>query len=168
MGVSRDAGSERSGLVLITMLLAGLCAPPLAAAPTTLPTTTVELGGTAFVVEIASNDAQRMRGLMYRESMPADHGMLFVFDRELPLSFWMKNTRIALDMLYFDRSASLVSIQKDVPPCVTAYCPSYPSDGPAQYVLELNGGRSASLQLPPAATLCERSDAPLTPLPRCR
>lgn len=132
-----------------------------------LPTTSVEIGNAAFVVEVASNDAQRMRGLMFREAMPADHGMLFVFEQELPLSFWMKNTRIPLDMLYFDRTARLVSIQSNVPPCVTAYCPSYAAEGPSQFVLELNGNRSKALQLSRGAPICERSERPLTPLPPC-
>ena len=132
-----------------------------------LPTTTVEIGNAAFVVEVASNDAQRMRGLMFREAMPADHGMLFVFEQELPLSFWMKNTRLPLDMLYFDRTARLVSIQSNVPPCVTAYCPSYAAEGPSQFVLELNGNRSKTLQLSRGAPICERSERPLTPLPPC-
>lgn len=137
------------------------------ARPESLPTTTVELGSAAFVVEVADTDAQRMRGLMFRDAMPADHGMLFVFEQELPLSFWMKNTRIPLDMLYFDRAARLVSIQSNVPPCVTAYCPSYAAEGPSQFVLELNGNRSKELQLSRGAPICERSERPLTPLPPC-
>lgn len=132
-----------------------------------LPTTTVEIGNAAFVVEVANNDGQRMRGLMFREAMHADHGMLFVFEQELPLSFWMKNTRIPLDMLYFDRAARLVSIQRNVPPCVTAYCPSYAAEGPSQFVLELNGKRSDPLKLSRGAPICERSERPLTPLPPC-
>jgi uncharacterized protein len=143
----------------------GATTPTLAAE--SLPTTTVEVGSAAFVVEVARNDAQRMRGLMFREALPADHGMLFVFEQELPLSFWMKNTRIPLDMLYFDRKAQLVSIQRNVPPCVTAYCPSYAADGPSQFVLELNGNRSTTLKLSRGAPICERSTRPLTPLPRC-
>ena len=131
-----------------------------------LPVTVLEVAGHSVRAEVADDDRERMRGLMFRTGLADDQGMVFVFDRELPLSFWMKNTLIPLDMLYFDDSGRLVSIQRDVPPCKTAMCPSYPSDGPARYVLELNGGRAHALQIPPDATLCEREPR-LTPLPRC-
>ena len=164
--MSPTASPRRTGaFVLWIACVASGISPGLLAE--TLPTTTVEVGSVAFVVEVASNDAQRMRGLMFREAMPADHGMLFVFEQELPLSFWMKNTRIPLDMLYFDRAARLVSIQRNVPPCVTAYCPSYAAEGPSQFVLELNGNRSEPLKLSRGAPICECSERPLTPLPPC-
>ncbi len=57
------------------------------------------------------------RGLMFRDQMAADHGMLFIHDREEMQAYWMKNTRIALDILYFDSQRRLVSQQRDVPPC---------------------------------------------------
>jgi len=108
----------------------------------------VELGGQRYRVEIADDDAERARGLMFRDSMPADHGMLFIHDQEEPQSYWMKNTRIALDILYFDSGRRLVSQQRDVPPCALGDgCPPYPSDAPARYVLELNAGEAARLKL---------------------
>lgn len=108
----------------------------------------VELEGVRFEVEVADDFDERERGLMFRDSMPADHGMLFVHEREAPLAYWMKNTRIPLDILYFDAERRLVSIQRGVPPCSAGdRCPNYPSDGPAQYVLELNAGRSDALGL---------------------
>jgi uncharacterized membrane protein (UPF0127 family) len=131
-----------------------------------LPTTRLLLSGHPVRAEIADADDSRARGLMFRTSLPADEGMLFVFDTELPLSFWMKNTLIPLDMLYFDRNGRLVSIQRDVPPCRTAYCPSFPSEAPARYVLEMNAGRAGQLQLSGTARLCERAPQ-RTPLPAC-
>jgi uncharacterized protein len=108
----------------------------------------VELAGKRYTVEVASDDAARARGLMFRDSMPEDAGMLFIHDREEPLAYWMKNTRIPLDILYFDSQRRLVSQQRDVPPCSAGNaCPSYPSRAPALYVLELNAGQAASLQL---------------------
>lgn len=108
----------------------------------------VELGGKRYAVEVADDDAERARGLMFRDSMPADQGMFFIHDREEPQAYWMKNTRIALDILYFDDDLVLVSQQRDVPPCSAGNaCPSYPSDAPARYVLELNAGEAARLQL---------------------
>jgi uncharacterized protein len=108
----------------------------------------VELAGKRYTVEVASDDASRARGLMFRDSMPADAGMLFIHEREEPLAYWMKNTRIPLDILYFDSQRRLVAQQRDVPPCSAGNaCPSYPSRAPALYVLELNAGQAAELQL---------------------
>lgn len=108
----------------------------------------VELSGQRFEVELADDFEERARGLMYRESMPADHGMLFVHEAEAPLAYWMKNTKIPLDILYFDANRTLVSIQRGVPTCAAGdRCPNYPSRGPAKYVLELNAGRSDALGL---------------------
>ena len=108
----------------------------------------VELGGKRYTVEVADTDDERARGLMFRDSMDTDKGMLFVFERDEPRAFWMKNTRIPLDILYFDDSRRLVSQQRDVPPCSLGDgCPSYPSNVPARYVLELNAGEAARLKL---------------------
>lgn len=114
----------------------------------------VELGGQRYVVEVADDDAERARGLMFRDSLPADRGMLFIHEQEQPLAYWMKNTWIALDILYFDDSLLLVSQQRDVPPCSAGNaCPSYPSARPARYVLELNAGEAARLNLSEGARL---------------
>lgn len=108
----------------------------------------VEIGGERFSVEIADDDAERARGLMFRDHLAADAGMLFLHEREEPLAYWMKNTRIALDILYFDAGRKLVSQQRDVPPCTLGNrCPPYPSAAPARYVLELNAGQAAKLGL---------------------
>ena len=104
----------------------------------------VELGGKRYVVEVANTDAERERGLMFRDELLVNHGMLFVHERQEPLAYWMKNTRIPLDILYFDNARKLVSQQRDVPPCSLGdACPPYPSEAPARYVLELNAGEAA-------------------------
>lgn len=114
----------------------------------------VEIGGQRYTVEVADDDAERGRGLMFRDEMAADRGMLFVHEREAPQSYWMKNTRIALDILYFDTAKRLVSQQRDVPPCSLGdRCPPYPSNAPARYVLELNAGEAARLKLADGAAL---------------
>ena len=105
----------------------------------------VELKGQKFTVEIADDPDEWAMGLMFRESMEPDHGMLFIYPRETTLSYWMKNTRIPLDIMYFDAELKLVSMSENTPPCRTRQCPAYPSKGPAQYVLELNGGKAAEL-----------------------
>ena len=108
----------------------------------------VELGGKHYVVEIANTDAQRERGLMFRDELPPGRGMLFVHERQGPQAYWMKNTHIPLDILYFDDARKLVSQQRDVPPCSLGdACPPYPSAAPARYVLELNAGEAARLGL---------------------
>lgn len=111
----------------------------------------VMVEGERFSLEIADDNAERAQGLMFREDMPRDHGMLFIFPNERMRSFWMKNTRIPLDIIYLDRNLKVVSISADTPPCRsrTGRCPSYPSEGPAQYVLEINAGRAAELGLEP-------------------
>lgn len=114
----------------------------------------VELNGERYTVEIADDDEERARGLMFRDRMDETHGMLFVHDREEPQAYWMKNTRIPLDILYFDSQRRLVAQQRDVPPCSAGdACPSYPSGAPARYVLELNAGQAARLKLRDGAVL---------------
>jgi uncharacterized protein len=114
----------------------------------------VELGGERYAVEVADDNAERARGLMFRDLLDEGHGMLFIHEREEPQAYWMKNTRIPLDILYFDNERALVSQQRDVPPCSAGNaCPSYPSRAPARYVLELNAGEAARLDLHDGAVL---------------
>ncbi|MDR6993126.1 uncharacterized membrane protein (UPF0127 family) [Luteimonas sp. 3794] len=114
----------------------------------------VELAGNRYTVEIAATDEARARGLMFRDVLKDGHGMLFIHDSEAPQAYWMKNTRIALDILYFDDARRLVSQQRDVPPCSGGNrCPSYPSEGPARYVLELNAGEAQRIGLKDGETL---------------
>ena len=114
----------------------------------------VEIAGQRYAVELADDDAERALGLMFRDAMADDRGMLFIHDRQEPQAYWMKNTRIALDILYFDNDRKLVSQQRGVPPCSLGdACPSYPSNAPARYVLELNAGQAEKLKLQDGATL---------------
>ena len=113
----------------------------------------VELGGKTFKVDIADTQQKQSLGLMFRDSMPPDQGMLFIFPNEALRSFWMKNTRIPLDIMYFDKDLKMVSISADTPPCRVSRCPSYPSTGPAMYVLELNAGIASALGVGPGDQL---------------
>jgi uncharacterized protein len=101
-------------------------------------------GQHAFQVEIANNDATREHGLMDRRYMAADHGMLFEFDREAPVSFWMKNTYIPLDMIFIAPSGVVTHIATNAEPLSERVIPS---GGPCIAVLELNGGTAASIGL---------------------
>ncbi len=88
-------------------------------------------------IEIADNDAARAQGLMWRKYMPEDDGMLFIFDTQQPLDFWMKNTYIPLDMVFADKSGRIVSVYPEATPLSEA---SITSGQPAEYVVEVNGG----------------------------
>jgi uncharacterized membrane protein (UPF0127 family) len=107
----------------------------------------VELSGKLYEVEVARTRDQLEQGLMFRKQMPAQQGMLFLFPQEMDLGFWMKNTLIPLDILYFDRQGVLVDQKRSAPPCRQDPCPTYPSKAPAQYVLELNAGQAALMGL---------------------
>ena len=114
----------------------------------------VELAGERYSVEVADDDQERARGLMFRDVLEEEHGMLFIHDREEHQAYWMKNTRIPLDILYFDTQLQLVTQQRDVPPCSAGdRCPPYPSRAPALYVLELNAGEARRLGLEDGAVL---------------
>ncbi|WP_149196228.1 DUF192 domain-containing protein [Luteimonas suaedae] len=131
-----------------------VCLLLLATACASAGETWVELAGERYAVEIADTEEARARGLMFRDVLAAGTGMLFIHDREAPQAYWMKNTRIPLDILYFDNGLRLVSQQRDVPPCTSGIgCPSYPSRAPARYVLELNAGEAARLELREGAEL---------------
>lgn len=119
-----------------------------------IPSPWVELAGERFMVEVADDDASRARGLMFRDRLEPGTGMLFIHDAEEPQAFWMKNTRIPLDILYFDAQRRLVSASRRTPPCSRGdRCPVYPSAGPAQYTLELNAGEADRLGVGPGAEL---------------
>ena len=113
----------------------------------------VVLKGERFTVELADTQEKQALGLMFRERLADDHGMLFLFPGEARRSFWMKNTRIPLDIFYFDGNLELVSVAEHAQPCRTQRCPSYPREGPAQYVLELNAGKAAALGVRPGDAL---------------
>ena len=103
-----------------------------------------------FEVELAITPEQQATGLMHREEMATDAGMLFVFEPVRPVSFWMKNTLISLDMLFVGADGRIVNIGERTEPLSTA---SVPSDGPVRAVLEINGGLSAMLGIRPGDTV---------------
>ncbi len=113
----------------------------------------VEVKGERYYVEIADTDETRTRGLMFRDELADNRGMLFIFSRDEPRSFWMRNTRIALDIIYIDSQWQVVSIVHNARPCRSRQCPSYPSTGPARYVLEVNAGHARRLDLQPGDQL---------------
>ena len=97
-----------------------------------------------LAIEVADDDYQIQTGLMYRNTLKPNHGMLFIFPQEAYKSFYMKNTRIPLDIVYVDKDSAIVNIQKDAKPFDET---SLPSQAPVQYVLEVNAGLSDTWQL---------------------
>lgn len=93
-------------------------------------------------VEIADSPKEREQGLMHREKLEEGNGMLFVFENEAPRGFWMKNTKIPLDIVFFNREKKVVSFVENMKPCSerTAKCQTYDSEKPAMYALELPEG----------------------------
>lgn len=97
-------------------------------------------GNVTVYAEVSKNMTERAVGLMYRESLDENSGMLFIFRRPRVLNFWMKNTLIPLDMIFISEGFEIIKIQRDVQPCKTLDCPTYGSEGIAKYVVEVNGG----------------------------
>ncbi|MBU6435159.1 MAG: DUF192 domain-containing protein [Nitrospirae bacterium] len=111
--------------------------------PITLP------GGTIIYAELADTPKERAEGLMYREHLGPDRGMLFTFSQAQAWVFWMKNTKIPLDIIWMDGKKQIIHMEQNVPICTKTddSCPQYRPNDEAIYVLELAGGRAESLKL---------------------
>lgn len=107
-----------------------------------------------FTVELAVTPAQLELGLMYRDSMPADHGMLFDFGTPRPVMMWMKNTKLPLDMVFLDQKGVVTHIQENAVPYSEAIISS---GGPVAYVIELNAGIVRKLGLAVGDTVTSAS-----------
>lgn len=132
-------------LIVLSCFLAGCDAstPATTQAVAEAPTIDVVLAGRQFKLEVAATNAEREKGLMFRKSMPIDHGMLFVFPDVAPRQFWMKNTLLPLDIAYLDEGGLVLNIAQMYPNDLTPV----PSDGPAKYAIELNQGLSQRIGL---------------------
>ena len=104
----------------------------------------------SFTVKLAETEAEQRHGLMFTPYLPEQHGMLFVFETDAPRTFWMKNTQIPLDMLFFASDGRLVNIVHSAVPFSLA---TRNSAGPARYVLELNGGVANKIGFEPDTKL---------------
>jgi uncharacterized protein len=111
--------------------------------PITLP------GGMTIQAELADTPQKRAEGLMYREHLAPDRGMLFTFPQAQPWVFWMKNTKIPLDLIWINEKKQIVHMEQRVPICTRTddSCPQYRPNESALYVLELAGGRAETLKL---------------------
>lgn len=143
---------RRSGLLIAALVLfAGISCQVMAAGEDTpLPaeelTIATEKGTRQFTVEVAATDAQKAKGLMFREKMALNQGMLFLFQAAGDRYFWMKNTPLSLDIIFIDEAGQIVSIAEGTTPFSEKVIPS---EGPAKYVLELLAGTSRRLGIKP-------------------
>jgi len=132
----------------LVLMLAFACTQRSAPAPATTATAAADAAApriilpdhSAVIVEVASDDPTREQGLMYRDHLAADRGMIFLFPQAGEYPFWMKNTLIPLDMVWIDDQRKIVHVSANVPPCKADPCPSYPPNAVARYVLELATG----------------------------
>lgn len=105
------------------------------------------LGGEEIFLEVAATPAQQALGLMYRDALPDDRGMVFPMNRPRSVRFWMMNVPVALDMLFIYQG-QIRYIAAEVPPCPAAPCPTYgPDTQLVDHVIELRAGRAADLGL---------------------
>jgi uncharacterized protein len=98
--------------------------------------------GSVYRVEVVADPEQRAQGLMYRDHLRPNSGMLFVFPEDGVYSFWMKNTLIPLDMIWIDANRTIVHVKHGVPPCRIENCPGYSPEVSARFVLELAAGEA--------------------------
>ncbi|MDD5116023.1 MAG: DUF192 domain-containing protein [Candidatus Omnitrophica bacterium] len=113
----------------------------------------VDFRGNTFFVEIAETKQDQERGLMFIKNLPADSGMLFVYEDEARRSFYMKNTYVPLDIIWMDREKRVVFIKKDARPGDAQVYETIHPQEEAMYVLELNSGSAEKIGLRPGDIL---------------
>ncbi len=97
----------------------------------------IAINNNTIITEIADTPAKRAEGLMHRDYLGENEGMLFVFNKEDYYSFWMLNTKIPLDIIWISKDKEIVDIERNLQPC-SSNCPLYSPDEKALYVLEVN------------------------------
>src|SRR5579872_1195600 len=130
------------GFLALAFPIAAQAASSAPGLPVETITIDTKTGPHAFSVEVAADDESREKGLMYRMTMAPDAGMLFDFHTPQPVSFWMENTVIPLDMLFVRADGTIARIKENATPYSRE---NIPSGEPIEVVIELNGGRAAAL-----------------------
>lgn len=128
--------------LLAAMVLSGPAAAQLARFPTAPLTIVTAAGPQRFTVEVATTPAQMEQGLMFRQKLAPNAGMIFDYGAPSMASMWMKNTLIPLDMLFVDAQGRIIGIHERAIPQSLA---TISAPGPARAVIELNGGTAARL-----------------------
>ncbi|MCL5043491.1 MAG: DUF192 domain-containing protein [Gammaproteobacteria bacterium] len=111
------------------------------------PLVRVDLAGKNFHLEYVADPESRRQGLMGRDSLAADGGMLFDFPQGTQPRIWMRNMQISLDLLFVDNHGRVVDIYQQVPPCLSMPCEVYPASQPLRFVIEVPAGTVEALQL---------------------
>jgi len=128
--------STRIKIVFVVLLLVGLFSV-LITLRGEEPTGWAIINNERISLELATTDEERAQGLMFREELCSECGMLFIFEEEDVRNFWMKNTLIPLDIIFINKDFEVVSISHALP-CEEVICERYSSKGEAMYVLETN------------------------------
>lgn len=131
--------ARRLGVALLCLVL---FAPVAACSDESHVTVHTQKGDFTFAIETADTPATRQKGLMFRQSLAPDAGMMFDFGDEQQVAFWMQNTLIPLDMLFISADGTIRNIHVNARPLDPT---AIPSDGPVRFVLEIAGGRSVEI-----------------------
>lgn len=143
--VARAAGVAMLAFVAAT---SGAALLPSAAVADEAVAVVTPRGRTALTVELADDPGERARGLMFREALPKDHGMLFDFGTTADVAFWMKNTPLSLDMIFIREDGEVVRVVPNTVPYSTA---EIPSGAPVRFVLEVEAGTARRLGIAPGS-----------------
>jgi hypothetical protein len=100
-----------------------------------------------FEVEVAKSKKEKRTGLMGKETLAENKGMIFLYSKPGIHSFWMKNTLVPLDIIWLDKNQHVIYIKHNAQPCENGDCPSFGPDRPAKYVLEIQGGEAEKIGL---------------------
>ena len=113
--------------------------------------------GAVYLCETMTREMEMMRGMMFRDSLPQNHGMLFIHANPAKVTYYTYQVRIPLDIIWMDKNHTVVEIASDTPPCNdgrrASQCPQYGGHAESQYVLELGGGEAAKHGLKPGDRL---------------
>jgi len=134
-----------AGLFLASTVSAGLFAQQL----TKLPTISLNAGIYVIKAEVAARDSERQQGLMFREKMGANEGMVFLFDAPASVCMWMKNTLIPLSVAFLDEKGRIINIENMRPQTTDSHC----AYKPASYALEMNAGWFAQKNIKPGSLI---------------
>ncbi|MGH1397445.1 MAG: DUF192 domain-containing protein [Trichormus sp.] len=145
--------------MLLSLVLMGCSLESTAKSPEATPQASISSGqilpisaqatfpnGAKIELEVARTPQQQSLGLMYRPALPDNRGMLFEFSSPQPVSFWMKNVPVPLDMVFLQNGV-VKYIQTSAPPCASEPCPTYGPRVPINQVIELRAGRAKELNL---------------------
>ncbi len=136
-------GATACGVTVAGVIVLGLTAA-FAAAPLEGLTVDTASGPHRFKVEVMRTEPDRERGLMFRKTMARDHGMLFEYEAEQPVAFWMHNTYLPLDIVFIGKDGRVVHVARDAKPMDDSLIPS---GSPALGVLELDAGTAKAIDL---------------------